>query len=214
MNWTDFLLILHGLHWTVLLTAGALAIGAILGFPIMLMRVSRNRVLRIVALAFISFVRAIPPIVWIFLIFFGVGAGGTGFNPFAAALVAFGLIAAANMAEIYRGGLIAVPSGQSEAAEALNLSPQHRFFGVIFPQLMRVALPTTATYAIGLLKDSAIASTIGVTELAFQGRYVTQMNYQYLPVLGMVGLIYILLSLPIAWVSRVADQKLRSKVAR
>ena len=85
---------------------------------------------------------------------------------------------------------------------------------MIMPQMVRVALPASATYAIGLLKDSAIASTIGVPELAYEGARLTQETFQGLRVFGMVGLLYIVLSLPIAWLSRRADLYLRAKVAR
>lgn len=210
----QFSLILRGLPWTVAVAGSSLAIGVVLGFPIMLSRNARFAPIRIVAIAFISLIRAVPPIVWIFIIFFGLGTGPLSVSPFIASLVGLGLIASTNMAEIYRGGLISIHHGQWEAAQALNLGRRSIFRDIIFPQMFRVALPASATYAIGLLKDSAIASTIGVPELAYQGARLTQETFQGLKVFGMVGLIYIVLSLPIAWVSRRADLYLRAKVAR
>ena len=207
-------LIARGLPWTLAITGCSLAIGIVLGFPVMLARNARIAPIRVIAVALISLVRAVPPIVWIFIIFFGLGTGTLSVSPFAACLVGFGLIAATNMAEIYRGGLISIHRGQWEAAQALNLSRRHTFRDVILPQMFRVALPASATYAIGLLKDSAIASTIGVPELAYEGARLTQETFQGLRCFGMVGLLYILLSLPIAWVSRRADLYLRLKVAR
>lgn len=207
-------LILRGLPWTILVTALSLLIGCLLGFPIMMGRNSRVLPVRILAIALISLVRAVPPIVWLFIIFFGLGTGPLSMSPLAATLIGLGLIAATNMAEIYRGGLIAIHHGQWEAAQALNLGRRHTFRDVIGPQMVRVALPSSATYAIGLMKDSAIASTIGVPELAYQGARLTQETFQGLKVFGMVGLMYILLSLPIAWISRRADLYLRAKVAR
>jgi polar amino acid transport system permease protein len=125
-----------------------------------------------------------------------------------------GVISAANMAEIYRGGLIAIQHTQWEAAQALNLSTRHTFRDVIAPQMFRVSLPSIATYAVGLLKDSAIASTIGVPELTYQASRLAKLNFHGLEMFGIAGLLYILLSLPIAWVSREADMRLRAKVAR
>jgi len=206
-------LILRGLPWTILITAVSLLIGCVLGYPIMMGRNARNLPIRLVTIAFISLVRAVPPLVWLFIIFFGVGTGAFSMSPLTAALIGLGLIAATNMAEIYRGGLISIHHGQWEAAQALNLGRTHTFRDVIAPQMFRVALPSSATYAIGLMKDTAIASTIGVPELAYQGARLTQETFQGLKVFGMVGLIYILLSLPIAWLSRRADLYLRAKVA-
>lgn len=207
-------LILRGLPWTILITVVSLLIGCILGYPIMMGRNARGLPIRLVSIGFISLVRAVPPLVWLFIIFFGVGTGAFSMSPLAAALIGLGLIAATNMAEIYRGGLISIHHGQWEAAKALNLGRTHTFRDVIAPQMFRVALPSSATYAIGLMKDTAIASTIGVPELAYQGARLTQETFQGLKVFGMVGLIYILLSLPIAWASRRADLYLRAKVAR
>ena len=207
-------LILRGLPWTILITVVSLLIGCVLGYPIMMGRNARSLPIRLVSIAVISLVRAVPPLVWLFIIFFGVGTGAFSMSPLTAALIGLGLIAATNMAEIYRGGLISIHHGQWEAAQALNLGRTHTFRDVIAPQMFRVALPSSATYAIGLMKDTAIASTIGVPELAYQGARLTQETFQGLKVFGMVGLIYILLSLPIAWLSRRADLYLRAKVAR
>jgi polar amino acid transport system permease protein len=210
----EFFLILRGASWTVSITLLSLAIGLLFGFPIMLLRSSRILPLRVLAITVIALIRAIPPIVWIFIVFFGLGTGVINISPFAAALAGLGVIAAANMAEIYRGGLISIQRGQWEAAKALNLKPIWTWRDIILPQMLRVALPASATYAIGLLKDSAIASTIGVTDIAFQGARLTQETFEGLRIFAMVGLIYILLSLPIAWLSRKADFVLRAKVAR
>ncbi|WP_159014500.1 amino acid ABC transporter permease [Acidisoma sp. S159] len=210
----DIGLILRGLPWTALVTVAALAIGAVLGFPIMMMRNARFLPTRILGTALISLVRAVPPIVWLFIIFFGVGSGLLSMSPLTAALVGLGAIAATNMAEIYRGGLISIHHGQWEAAQALNLSKRHTFHEVIMPQMFRVALPSVATYAIGLLKDSAIASTIGVPEITYQATRLSKLNFHGLEMFGIAGLLYILLSLPIAWMSRTADLYLRAKVAR
>lgn len=210
----DFSYIIRGLPWTVTLTVSALAVGTILGLILMLMRRSKFWPLRLLATVYINLVRGIPPLVWLFVIFFGLGTGYITINPFMAALTGFGMIAGANMAEIFRGGMMAVHHGQFEAAEALNLSRYHAFKDVVAPQMLRVSLPSAASYAIGLLKDSAIASAIGVTELAYQGSQLSQMTFRGLEVFAVVALLYILLSLPVAWLSRTADIYLRAKVAR
>jgi polar amino acid transport system permease protein len=80
--------------------------------------------------------------------------------------------------------------------------------------MVRVSIPSAATYAIGLLKDSAVASTIGVAELAFRGNQISLQTYRGLEVYAVVGLLYILLSLPVAALSREAEHRLRAKVSR
>jgi polar amino acid transport system permease protein len=203
-----------GIPWTLALTATAFVIGAILGQPLCAMRFSQLTAVRLLATSLILTFRSIPPIVWLFLIFFGLGSGYLQISPFQAAAAGLGLITAANMAEIYRGALSAIHPGQWDAASALNLSTRHRFLDVIGPQLLRVALPSSASYAIGLLKDSAIASTIGVSEIAFQAYHTSQRTFHALDIYAIAGLLYILMSLPMAWLTRWADVKLRARVAR
>lgn len=206
--------ILQGLGWTIALTVLSLAIGIVVGIPLMLMRIARPFWLRFAAGAIITFVRSIPPIVWLFIIFFGLGSGYVKVAPFPAAVFGLGLIAAAYMAEIYRGALLSIHSGQWEGAAALGIHPVQTWLDVILPQLFRVALPAMATYAIGLLKDSAIASTIGVKELTFYANQASMASYRGLEVFSFAALVYIALSLPVAWISRNVDARMRKKVSR
>lgn len=214
MSTTDLFAILRGLPWTVALTLGAFLAGAVLGVPLVAARQSRILPLRFVAMVFIQIVRGIPPILWLFIIFFGLGMSVFPISPFNAALAGLGLIAAANMAEIYRGALASIHFGQWEASSALNLGRWYTLTDVVAPQAFRVALPSAASYLIGLMKETAVASTIGVSELAFQGNQLSQLTFRGLEVFALVGMFYILLSLPVAWLSRVADGYLQAKVAR
>ncbi|NRP22510.1 L-cystine transport system permease protein YecS [Ensifer adhaerens] len=214
MSTADIFAILRGLPWTVALTLGAFLAGAILGIPLVAARQSRILPLRLAAMVFIQIVRGIPPILWLFIIFFGLGMSVFPISPFNAALAGLGLIAAANMAEIYRGALASIHFGQWEASSALNLGRWSTLTDVVAPQAFRVALPSAASYLIGLMKETAVASTIGVSELAFQGNQLSQLTFRGLEVFALVGMFYILLSLPVAWLSRVADGYLQAKVAR
>lgn len=206
--------IIAGIPLTLALTIVAFAVGAVLGLPLCATRFSRFGAVRFLGAALILTFRSIPPIVWLFLIFFGIGSGYLQISPFEAAATGLGLITAANMAEIYRGALAAIHPGQWEAASALNLPSRHRFLDVIGPQLLRVALPSAATYAIGLLKDTAISSTIGVNEIAFQAYHTSQRTFHSLDIYAIAGALYILISLPMAWATRWADVRLRARVAR
>ncbi|MET3646009.1 amino acid ABC transporter permease [Phyllobacterium ifriqiyense] len=214
MSLADMIPLLRGLTWTVALTAGAFLIGAVLGIPLLAARKSRLLPLRFLAMVVIQIVRAIPPILWLFIIFFGLGMGLMPISPFNAALTGLGLIAAANMAEIYRGAVASIHHGQFEASAALDLGRWSTLRDIVAPQAFRVALPSAASYLIGLMKETAVASTIGVAELAYQGNQLSQLTYRGLEIFALVGLFYVLLSLPIAWLSRVADSYLQMKVAR
>ena len=207
------LTIVRGARWTLALTITSLAFGVLVGALLCAMRVSGSKLLNAVAVVLILTFRSVPPIVWLFLIFFGVGSSLVQIGPFLAASIGLALITGANLGEIFRGALAAIHPGQWEAVRALGIPPIAAFLDVIGPQLIRVALPSVATYSIGLLKDSAVASVIGVQDLAFEASHVSQRTFRGLEVFAVAGAVYILISLPIAWAARVIDLHLRSKVA-
>lgn len=214
MTGANALLIASGIVSTLGLTLGAFLLGSALGIPICAMRVSRNKLLQFSASTLIIVLRSVPPIVWVFLLYFGIGSGFLTVGPMQAAIVALGVITAANMAEIYRGALRSVHPGQWDASHALGLPRWSEFVDVMVPQIFRVTLPSATTYAIGLLKDSAIASTIGVAEIAYLANFLAKKQFNAaLEIFAFAGALYILISLPLAMLARMADARLRSKVA-
>ncbi|KQV39383.1 MULTISPECIES: amino acid ABC transporter permease [unclassified Rhizobium] len=214
MNAETFLIILSGIPWTIAITVGAFTMGALLGIPLCAMRVSKSGILRYMATMIILILRSIPPIVWLFFLYFGIGSGYLQVGPIESSIIALGLITSANLAEIYRGALKSIHVGQWEASHALNMPRWSIFKDIMVPQLVRVILPSATSYMIGLLKDSAIASTVGVTEVAFQANFVSRRQFQGLEVFAVAGLFYILISLPIAAIARYTDGVMRAKVAR
>lgn len=206
--------ILTGVPLTLLLTVCGFGIGAIGGVPLALARRSRFAVLRVVARTLIEFLRGIPPIVWIFAVYFGIGTDVITMSPLVAAVAAFGLISCAYMAEIYRGGLSAVPAGQWEAGAALGMGHRDQLGKVIGPQVFRVSIPAAATYAIGLLKDSSIAYTIGVQETLFHADLLSKQSSDAIVPFLYAALVYVIITIPCAWAARSLDAGLRRKVAR
>jgi len=209
-----FTAVLTGVPMTLLLTAAAFAIGLIGGVPLALARRSPHRVPRLTARALIELLRGIPPIVWLFFVFFGVGNSVSGIQPTTAAIISLGIISCAYMAEIYRGGLSAIERGQWEAGEALGMSRTSVLSKVIGPQVFRVSVPTSATYAIGLLKDSSVAYTIGVTEVMFYANEQSRSTSDAIVPFLMAALVYVVVTIPCAWAARTLDSRLRKRVAR
>lgn len=200
-----------GIGATLLITASAFVIGGVLAIPLALGQRSRFAFLRIPIRGVINLVRAVPPLVWLFLVFFGFAELGLRMSPLVAAIATFSVIAMSYLTEIYRAGLAALSRGQEEASAALGLSTVDSYRFIVIPQVFRVIGPMMATYAIGLLKDSALASTIGVVELTFRAVSQAQQTGQGLTVFAIAGIIYLLLSLPLAFVSRHVDSRLRAR---
>jgi polar amino acid transport system permease protein len=206
--------VLIGVPMTLLITALAFAIGSVLGIPLVLARRSAFALLRVPARLVIDVLRGLPPIVWLFLIFYGLGTDVIRLNPLQAGAIGLGLIAAGYMAEIYRGGLLAVHKGQFEAASAVGMGGWDSMTRIIGPQAFRVALPSATTYAIGLLKDSSIASTIGATEIVFNATAQSRTSGSALEPFLYAAIVYIVLGTPLAWLSRSMDARMRARVAR
>lgn len=188
---------------TVELTLVGSVLGAVLGLVVLLIRRSRFAVARAVAAAWVEIVRGVPPLVWLMLIFLGVG----GLAPFVAACLAFGFIAAAYFSEIYRSGLSAVPRGQFEAIESLGVPRAQGYLRVVFPQAARVALPALFSYVIGLIKDTSLASVIGVAELTFVANRAANRTGDGITPFVTVGVIYLAISVGFGLLGRMLSRR-------
>jgi polar amino acid transport system permease protein len=212
---TELLLnLLRGIPQTVGITVGAFTIGLLLGVPLVLMRRSQLRLLRWPARIFIDVMRGIPPIVWLFIIFFGLGDALIKLTSFQAATLGLGLVSAAYLAEIYRGGFLAVPAGQNETSMALGMTYADTLRFILGPQVLRVSVPPMATFFVSLLKDSTVASTIGVRDIMMAGSQAAQASAGGFVPFVFAAAIYILLSIPVAFFSRLMDEKLRRSIGR
>ena len=209
-----FLIILQGVPMTIGLTVAALAIGAFGGIPLALGRRSNIPGIRFIAVSLIEVLRGIPPIVWLFIIYFGLGTALPMLDPLTSAIVGLGLISCAYMAEIYRGGLSAITRGQWEAGEALGMGRQSVLTFIIGPQVFRVSVPAAASYAIGLIKDSSVAYTIGVSEIVYFANDQSRQSSDALGPFFLAALVYVIMTIPCAWATRALDARLRKRVAR
>ncbi|MGO2751103.1 MAG: amino acid ABC transporter permease [Pseudoclavibacter sp.] len=205
--------VLLGLPLTLLITAAAFAIGVVGGIPLMLGLRSRLAPVRLLLRVIVDLIRGIPPIVWLFLLYFGVQIGAVRFDSITAAIVGLGIIASAYLAEIYRGAFLTLPRGQVEASAALGLSRVTTFVRVLAPQAFRTALPSMATFLLSLLKDSSIASTIGVADMVFAANMFARQNPTSAGIwpFFVAAAVYLIVSVPVAIYSRRLDSRLRKE---
>ncbi len=163
---------------TVKLSVLSLVFALILGIFFGLFRITKNRVLRVIASTYIEIIRGTPLMVQTFIIYYGLAQvlKPTGFSwaeiggAFTAGTVTLSLNAGAFMAEIIRGGIEAVDIGQMEAARSLGLSYIQALRKVILPQAFRIILPSIINQCIISLKDTSILSVIGIRELTMSGK--------------------------------------------
>jgi polar amino acid transport system permease protein len=208
---TILLAVLAGLPLTLLVTVAAFAIGLVGGVPIMLGLRSRIAPLRLATRFLVDLIRGVPTIVWLFLLYFGFSFGNFRFNSLSAAVLGLGIISAAYLAEMYRGAFQVLAKGQSEAAQALGFGHRTTFVRILAPQAVRTALPSLTSYLLALVKDSSIASTIGVTEIVFSATTFARQNPESagLTPFFVAAAVYLVVSIPLAVVARRLDTRLR-----
>ena len=139
-GFSEFVILLLALRWTVLLTLIAFVGGGIGGAIVALLRVSPLRIIRIGAAIFIKMLQGLPLLILLFLVFFGANILGARINAWTAAAIGYTLYGSAFLGEIWRGCIQAIPSGQWDAAAALGLRFSQRLRLVVAPQAARIAI--------------------------------------------------------------------------
>ncbi len=211
---SEFLFIVQAAQWTLALSAIAFVGGALLGLVVALSRTSENAAARNAARVFIQVFQGTPLLLQLFLIFFGAPVLGFDINPWAAAGVALVLNSAAFLAEIWRGCIEAVPRGQWEAAQALNLKYVARMRFVVLPQAFKIALPPTVGYLVQIIKGTSLAAIIGFTEITRAGQIINNATFQPLHVFTTVAALYFVICWPLSLLAARMERKRARALAR
>lgn len=194
---------------TLSLSAIGCSVGLLTGFLIACLRLTRHPVflpLRVLAIISVELLRRIPFLVTLFLVFFLFQGFGFSLSFYLIALISVCLIASAYMAEIFRTGFESVSRTQIEAAQTLNFSYQQMVFYVIVPQAWKVVIPPTFSFMVSFIKDTALASQLGVVELTFSAKILISRGYSEFLIYGVILLTYFAMSYPLsllgAWLER------------
>jgi len=211
MNWhvviDNMPILAKGALLTLELTAGAVAIGVVIGLFMALARLSKRKVARAGAIAYIDFFRGTPLLVQIFLVYFGIPMllqwqTMPDNYQYTAGILAMGLNSGAYIAEIFRAGIQSIDRGQSEAARSLGMTQAQALRYVILPQAFKRTIPPLGNEFIALLKDSSLLSIIAIQELFYTGKIIVGRTYQPLPMYMAVALYYLVMTQLIAqWVA-------------
>jgi polar amino acid transport system permease protein len=188
------------------------AIAVVLGLLFALAQRTPYRLLTVSVRESVEFIRSTPLVLQIFFVFYVGPQFGIRLSPWTAGMIAIGLHYAAYLSEVYRGGLESVPKGQWEAAKSLNLSTSRTYFRVILPQALPPSLAGMGNYLVGILKDTPMLSVIGVAELMHTANAIGSETYRFLEPFTLVGLIFLLISLPTAALIRLFEAWTRRKL--
>ena len=196
---------------TFALSAIGCVVGFSLGFLLAAVRLGTRpagRPLRVAATVFIELFRRIPFLVTLMLVFFIFQGLNADLAMFTVALISVCLIATAFIAEIVRSGLESVHQNQWDAAETMNFSYFQTLRLVIVPQAWKIILPPVFGFFVLFIKDTALASQIGVVELAFAGKTMNNKGFSATLVYGTVLALYFMLSYPLARFGKHLEKKL------
>lgn len=203
--------ILSGLRATLLLTVLSMVVATILGIALALMSLSGDPILRGAARTYITIGRSIPAMVQLLFWYFLAAVAptlslGIPFGPdlitfdtnllitrFGAAMLGLSLGEAAFLAEYIRGGILAVPRGQYEAAAACGLTPRRTFVRIIFPQAIRIILPAYGNSLISQVKNTSMVFVIGAGDLMTQAQLIYSQNFMQIPLLIVVSIWYLVI---------------------
>ncbi len=171
---------LLGIKYTLIISVLSLIFGFFLGILLALGRLSKNKAISWISVAYIEFVRGTPLMVQLFLVYFGTYyLFGMDMNRFIAGLVTVSLNSGAYVAEIIRSGIGSIDKGQSEAGFSLGLTEKQVMRHIILPQALKNILPALGNELVTLVKETSIASTIGVMELMYYTNKVNMATYEF-----------------------------------
>ncbi len=203
--------IIQSIQWTALLTIAAFAGGGALGLVIALARVSHNKAVKGLAIAYIQTIQGIPVLMLLFLAYYGLSLVGFHLNAVIATGVSMILYTAAFLGDIWRGSIQAVPKAQWEASETLAMTRSQQIRYIIIPQAIRLSLPATVGFAVQVVKTTSIAALIGFVELTRSGQLIANVTFQPFPVFLTVAVFYFIICYPMSLLSRWMERKLYAR---
>ena len=199
---------LKGLWMTVAVSGLSLIAGTIIGFICGILRATGNKILRFIIGAWVDLIRGTPFLVQVFIVFFILPSAGIELEAFPAAVIALSNLTASFICEIVAGGILAVPSGQKEAAIASGLSGYQQLRYIVLPQAMRTITPPLVGQYVLLIKDSSVVSAIGVVDVTRVGWLTVQRIPEGLMVFGLVGLLYLAICYPLINLSGYLERRM------
>ena len=200
--------LLDGLRVTLQLAVGSVLLALVLGVLVALLRVSPLPPLRLLGAAYVEFLRNTPLLAHMFFWVFGLPFIGIRLPEFTGALLALGFYTSAFVAEAMRAGILSINRGQVEAARSLGLSYGQTMRTVILPQALAITVPPLGNLAIAATKNTSVASSVLVMDLMYQGQIVNARTFATYETFAVVGVLYLLLTVPLAHGVGVLERRL------
>jgi len=190
-------------------STGAFALAVLAGLALALVRTFvPGRAAQLAIGAWTEWMRNVPALAHLFVLYFGLASVGVRLSPVMAACLGLGLVGAAVLCDVFTAGLRSLHMGQREAALAVGLTPAQVLRFVLLPQMLRVTLPSLGNYASQLVKDTSIASAIAVPEIMFYARNLVTSTFETTLIYLAAMLLYAAIVLPLTWAFASAERRL------
>ena len=200
---------LTGIKITLLISFLSLIIGGTLGALLSLLKLSKYKILKFISTIYIEAVRGTPMMVQIALVYFGSYViMGVNMDGFLAALIAVSLNSAAYIAEIIRSGIQSIDKGQAEASRSLGISNKQTMRHILLPQAIKNILPALGNEFVTLIKETSVASTIGVADLMYASKIVQSNSFQPFNPLIIVAVIYFIFTFTLSQLIGLLERRL------
>jgi polar amino acid transport system permease protein len=200
-------LLLRGLVVTIEATLAGFVFALLGGLVLALGYRAKSRSVQTISRSFVEFIRNTPLLVQLYFLFYGLPLLGISFSAMITGVVGLGIYYSAYIAEVYRGGIDAVPHGQWEAAHVLGFSRGQTWRRIILPQAIPHVIPVLGNYLIGMFKETPLLAMITIPELLSAARQVTGMTYRYAETYTMIALIFLAISYPTSFLFRQWERK-------
>ena len=203
--------LLEGALLTLQISILSVMFGMFLGLITGLLKLSKNRVLFVIATAYIDFFRGTPLFVQILLLYFGILPMFMDASSFVAAVIACSLNCGAYTAEIVRAGIQAVDRGQMEAARSLGMTNHQAMTYVILPQAYKIVIPPLLNEFIAVLKDTSLVAVISAEELTMRGKLLYSTYFEAAWIWGTVAIIYFIMTKTLALVGDYLERRMATE---
>ncbi len=206
-------LLLKGWLFTVGLSLAALAVSCVVGFVAALALGSRFRLVEAIGRVYVELIRGTPLLVQLLVGFYVVATAAKLENRYVVGTLVLSLFSGAYLAEIFRAGIDAIPRTQRDSARAIGLTPWQAMRLVILPQAARLVVPPVAGQLVSLVKDSSLLSVIAINEFTQSAQEVNAATYSSLESYLPLAAGYLILTLPLSWLSRWLERRLKFEMA-
>ncbi|QDC02442.1 amino acid ABC transporter permease [Mesorhizobium sp. 8] len=190
--WRHFDKLWQGLILSLELAVLSILIGAVIGLLLAVWYVSAGKVVRAAISAYVEFIRNVPLILLVYIVFYGIPTVvDFAYSPTASFIGTLSLYSGAYLVEVFRSGLEAVPRGQLDAGKAIGLTPWQRLLYVRLPTMTRITLPALSNTFISLFKDTSVASVIAVPELTYGAQWINFNTFRIVEVYIVTTIMYL-----------------------